>query len=163
MLKIRLTRIGKKHEPHYRIVVIPARTKREGKAIENIGYYNPRSKDLKLKVERAKYWLSVGAQPTDTARSFLAKHKLIVPLPKPDRPPRKPKKELKKEKQEKAEGQKPDKSTQEKSKKQEAKKQEQKPATKKEEPTKTPGKLATQKKGKAKQEKPKGQKAKDTK
>lgn len=98
MLKIRLTRTGKKHDPHYRIIVIEARTKRDGRAVEYIGYCNPRSKEVKLKVERAKYWLSVGAQPTSTVIGILAKHKLIKPLPRPDRPPKKPKKELKKEK-----------------------------------------------------------------
>lgn len=100
MVKIRLTRIGKKNEPHFRIVVIPSRTKRDSKAIEYLGYYNPRTKEIKLNVERAKYWLSIGAQPTDTVIGFLAKHKLVKPLPRPDRPPKKPKKELKKEKAE---------------------------------------------------------------
>jgi len=99
MLKIRLKRIGKKHVPHYRIVVIPARTKRGGKSVEQLGYYNPKSKKISLKVERAKHWLSVGAQPTDTVRSILAKHKLVQPKIRPKRPPKKPKKELKKQKE----------------------------------------------------------------
>lgn len=99
MLKIRLKRIGRKGEPHYRIVVIPARTKRDGKAIEYIGYYNPHLKETKLNKERAKYWLSVGAQPTDTLRSILAKFKLVEKPQRPDRPPKKPKKELKGEKE----------------------------------------------------------------
>jgi len=103
MLKIRLKRVGKKDKPHYRIIVIPARTKREGKAIEYIGYYNPLDKKVDVKLERAKYWLSVGAQPTDTVRSILAKHKIIEPLQRPKRPPKKPKKELKKKKVEKKE------------------------------------------------------------
>ena len=95
MLKIRLKRIGKKHDPQYRIIIIPARTKRDGRAVEYIGYYNPISKEIKLKVERAKYWLSTGAQPTDTVRSILVKHKLLKKRDYPKRPPRKPKKDLK--------------------------------------------------------------------
>jgi small subunit ribosomal protein S16 len=97
MLKIRLTRIGKRNDPHFRIVVIPSRAKRDGKVIEYIGYLNPKNKEVKLNVKRAKYWLSVGAKPTDTVIGILAKHKLAKPLPRPDRPPKKKKKEIKKE------------------------------------------------------------------
>ncbi|MFC1780090.1 30S ribosomal protein S16 [Patescibacteria group bacterium] len=132
MLKIRLTRTGKKHDPHYRIIVMPARTKRDGRAVEYIGYYNPRSKEIKLKVERAKHWLSVGAQPTDTVRSILVKHKLLKQLPRPKREPKKPKKEMKKEaagKDEKTEPKK--KPKQEKKPKKESKKNK-KPEVKKE-------------------------------
>ena len=71
MVKIRLARFGSKHNPHYRIVVTDARRKRDGKYIEKIGYYDPRKTTpdwLKVDVERARYWLSVGAQPPDTAR-----------------------------------------------------------------------------------------------
>lgn len=74
MVKIRLARFGSKHNPHYRIVVTDARRKRDGKYIEKIGYYDPRKTTpdwLKVDVERARYWLSVGAQPTDTARRLL--------------------------------------------------------------------------------------------
>ena len=74
MVKIRLARFGSKHNPHYRIVVTDARRKRDGKYIEKIGYYDPRktTRDwLKVGVERARYWRSVGAQPTDTARRLL--------------------------------------------------------------------------------------------
>ena len=101
MLKIRLKRAGKKHAPHYKIIVIPARTKRDGRAVEYIGYHNPISKETKVDLERAKYWLSVGAQPTGTVHSILAKHKLLEPLPRPDREPLKPKKETEKSKEEK--------------------------------------------------------------
>ncbi len=93
MLKIRLKRIGKKNDPQYRIVVIPARSKRDGRAIEYLGYHNPRKKETKLDIKRAEYWLSVGAQPTETARSILVKHKLAKQQPRPKRPPKKPKKE----------------------------------------------------------------------
>lgn len=95
MLKIRLKRIGKKHDPQYRIIIIPARTKRDGKAVEYIGYYNPIRKEIKLKVERAKYWLSIGAQPTNTVRRILVKQKLLKQKIYPKRPPKKSKKALK--------------------------------------------------------------------
>ncbi|MBN2015755.1 30S ribosomal protein S16 [Candidatus Dojkabacteria bacterium] len=94
MLKIRLKRTGKRNQPSYRIIVIKARTKRDGRAVEYLGYLDPISKKLEVNVERAKYWLSVGAQPTDTVRSILAKHKLIEKKQRPKRPPLKPKKEI---------------------------------------------------------------------
>lgn len=75
MVKIRLKRMGMKKEPFYRIVVIDSRSARDGRAIEELGYYNPVSDPVQLKIneERAKYWLSVGAQPTDTTRGLLKK------------------------------------------------------------------------------------------
>ena len=75
MVKIRLKRMGMKKTPFYRIVVIDSRSARNGRAIEEIGYYNPVSEPVELKIndERAKYWLSTGAQPTDTTRSLLKK------------------------------------------------------------------------------------------
>ena len=75
MVKIRLKRMGMKKEPFYRIVVADSRTPRDGRFIEEIGYYNPVSDPVELKIdeERAKYWLSVGAQPTETTRSLLNK------------------------------------------------------------------------------------------
>src|SRR5690606_23612644 len=65
--KIRLKRIGKIRTPHYRIVVMDARQKRDGKAIEEIGLYHPKNDPSVIKVnsERAQYWLGVGAQPTE--------------------------------------------------------------------------------------------------
>jgi small subunit ribosomal protein S16 len=66
MVKIRLSRFGSKHNPHYRIVVTDVRRKRDGAYIEKIGYYDPRKTTpdwLKVDVERARYWLSVGASP----------------------------------------------------------------------------------------------------
>jgi small subunit ribosomal protein S16 len=101
MLKIRLTRLGKKHDPHYRIIVTEARSKRDGKAIEYLGHYDPRSKELKLDIDRAKYWLSVGAKPTETVHSMLAKKKLLKPLKRAKRAPKKPKKEKRTESDEK--------------------------------------------------------------
>ncbi|ADH64144.1 MAG: 30S ribosomal protein S16 [Deinococcota bacterium] len=74
MTKIRLSRFGSKGNPHYRIVVVDERNKRDGAYIERIGYYDPRktTKDwLKVDAERAKYWLGTGAQPTETAKKLL--------------------------------------------------------------------------------------------
>jgi small subunit ribosomal protein S16 len=73
MVRIRLRRIGRKKAPVYRIVVADSRSPRDGKFIEIIGQYAPRQQEggLKVDTERANYWLDVGAQPTDTARSLL--------------------------------------------------------------------------------------------
>ena len=75
MVKIRLKRMGMKKKPFYRIVVTDSRNARDGRFIEEIGYFNPISEpnELKIDAERAKYWLSVGAQPTDTTRALLKK------------------------------------------------------------------------------------------
>ena len=64
-----------KKEPFYRIVVTDSRNARDGRFIEEIGYYNPLTEPAEIKVdqERAKYWLGVGAQPTDTTRALLKK------------------------------------------------------------------------------------------
>ena len=73
MVKIRLKRMGMKKEPFYRIVVTDSRNARDGRFIEEIGYYNPLTEPATVKVDRAKYWLGVGAQPTDTTRALLKK------------------------------------------------------------------------------------------
>jgi small subunit ribosomal protein S16 len=72
-VRIRLRREGRKKIPHYRIVVADSRSPRDGRFIEIIGQYMPRSKDgsLKLKEDRANHWLDKGALPTDTVRSLL--------------------------------------------------------------------------------------------
>jgi len=74
-VKIRLKRMGAKKAPHYRVVVADSRSPRDGRFIEEIGYYNPVTKpeEIKIDVEKAKSWLSKGAQPTDTARALLKK------------------------------------------------------------------------------------------
>ncbi len=66
-VKIRLKRLGKIRSPHYRIVVMDSRAKRDGRAIEEIGKYHPKNDPsfIEVKSERAQYWLGVGAQPTD--------------------------------------------------------------------------------------------------
>jgi len=72
-VKIKLKRMGKIREPYYRIVIADARTKRDGRAIEEIGKYHPKAEPSLIEVnsERAQYWLSVGAQPTDPVRKLL--------------------------------------------------------------------------------------------
>ncbi len=74
-VKIRLRRTGRKKQPTYRIVIADSRSPRDGKFIEVIGQYAPRSGEqaLNLKSDRANYWLDNGAQPTDTVRSLLRK------------------------------------------------------------------------------------------
>ncbi|MDO4990221.1 MAG: 30S ribosomal protein S16 [Eubacteriales bacterium] len=75
MVKIRLRRMGAKKAPYYRIVVADSRSPRDGRFIEEIGLYDPMADGEKIKVdmERAKYWISNGAQPTDTVRGLLKK------------------------------------------------------------------------------------------
>jgi small subunit ribosomal protein S16 len=72
-VKIKLKRLGKIREPYYRIVVADARTKRDGRAIEEIGKYHPKADPSVIEVnsERVQHWLSVGAQPTDPVRVLL--------------------------------------------------------------------------------------------
>ena len=73
MVKIRLARGGAKKAPFYRIVVADVRAKRDGRFIERLGSYNPMVQEnrFSLDVERTKYWLSVGAQPTDRVRKLM--------------------------------------------------------------------------------------------
>ena len=74
-LKIRLQRFGAKHAPVDRLVVSEARTRRDGKFVEILGWYNPlargKASKFKVDVKRADYWRSVGAKPTDTARILI--------------------------------------------------------------------------------------------
>lgn len=77
MVKIRLTRTGKTHAPCYRIVVADQRSPRDGRFIEEIGHYDPSSKELKVDAEAAKKWLSNGAQPTPTTKALLTKAGVI--------------------------------------------------------------------------------------
>ena len=73
MVRIRLRREGRKKSPIYRIVIADSQSPREGRFIEIIGTYQPRKLEnaVELKTDRANYWLSVGAQPSDTVRSIL--------------------------------------------------------------------------------------------
>lgn len=78
-VKIRLKRIGAKKAPFYRLVVADSRSPRDGKFIEEIGYYNPITNPAEVKIdsEKAKKWLSNGAQPSDTVKSLLKKAGII--------------------------------------------------------------------------------------
>jgi len=78
-VKIRLKRIGATKKPFYRIVVADSRAPRDGRFIETLGYYNPcvEPNELKIDSERAKHWLGVGAQPSETAGSLLKREGLI--------------------------------------------------------------------------------------
>ena len=75
MLKIRLSRTGAKRQASYRVVVADVEAPRDGRFVERIGFYNPRTEPLsyEIKEDRALYWLSVGAQPTDAVRRLLDK------------------------------------------------------------------------------------------
>jgi len=74
-VKIRMKRVGAKNAPVFRIVVADSRSPRDGKFIEEIGTYQPLKKgnNFKMDLDRAKYWLSKGAQPSDTVASFIKK------------------------------------------------------------------------------------------
>jgi small subunit ribosomal protein S16 len=73
LLTIRLSRIGKKKKPFYRVVVTDKRRPRDGRFVEVVGTYDPLKKpaEIKLDAERIRYWLGCGAQPSDTVRSFI--------------------------------------------------------------------------------------------
>ena len=76
MVKIRLRRMGAKKAPYYRIIVADSRSPRDGRFIEELGVYDPMAEGeqkIKVDMERAKYWIANGAQPTDTVRGLLKK------------------------------------------------------------------------------------------
>jgi small subunit ribosomal protein S16 len=79
MVKIRLMRMGMKGAPSYRVVVADARSPRDGRFIENIGWYNPLTEPstIKIDAERARHWLQVGAQPTESVRSLLIRTGIV--------------------------------------------------------------------------------------
>ena len=79
MVTMRLTRIGSKKRPYYRIVVIDKRRARNGRFLEVLGQYNPIASPVQMEInsERAQYWLSKGAEPSETVRSILRKKELI--------------------------------------------------------------------------------------
>lgn len=100
MLKIRLQRLGRKNDPHFKLIVTPQTYKpKTHKFIEDLGFYDVKSGVYKFKADRVKYWIGVGAKITPTVHNFLIKEKIIEGkkinvLPK--KSPTKPKKELKK-------------------------------------------------------------------
>lgn len=81
MVRLRFQRLGRHNRPFYRLAAIDQRTRRNGVVIEALGWYNPIEKDaakqIQINEERVKHWISVGAQPTDTVRDFLAKRNLV--------------------------------------------------------------------------------------
>lgn len=77
MLAIKLQRIGKKHQPSYRLVVAPARSKMAAPPVEDLGSYNPSTKMVTLKKDRTAYWLGIGAQPTVTVHNLLVKQGVV--------------------------------------------------------------------------------------
>jgi small subunit ribosomal protein S16 len=81
VVRIRLQRLGRRNRPFYRISVMDERVKRDGRLVEELGWYDPIAKDetkqLKLDDERAKYWISMGAQPSETLMDIFAKRNLV--------------------------------------------------------------------------------------
>lgn len=79
MVKIRLRRMGAKKAPFYRVVVADSRSPRDGRFIEEIGYYDPMKNpaDIKIDAEKAQTWLKNGAQPTETVKALLKKSEII--------------------------------------------------------------------------------------
>lgn len=80
MVKIRMKRMGRPHRPFYRINVVDSRVKRDGDVIENLGWYDPCSSDAKqheLNVERVKFWLAKGAQPSETIMDMLVRTEVV--------------------------------------------------------------------------------------
>ncbi len=88
MVRIRMKSFGRRHRPFYRICAMDSRTGRDGRAIEELGHYDPmvRNKDVRtvLKVSRIRYWLSVGAQPSEKVAALLRRAKVAKPAPGED-------------------------------------------------------------------------------
>jgi small subunit ribosomal protein S16 len=100
-LKIRLTRLGDKGNPFYRVVVTESRSPRDGKFIEVLGTYDPKGKDasaVKIDVEVANGWLAKGATPTDTAKAVLTRAGIAFDKPKTKTSTPKPKAKVEKKK-----------------------------------------------------------------
>ena len=78
-VKMRLTRMGAKKAPFYRVIVAVSRSPRDGRFIEELGYYNPLTEpaEIKIDAEKAKKWLANGAQPTDTVKALLKKSGIV--------------------------------------------------------------------------------------
>jgi len=77
MLKLRLKRIGRKGSPSYRLVIMENTCRRDGRPVEEVGYYNPISKNYKFNEKKIKKWLNYGVQPTETVLNLLKKAKII--------------------------------------------------------------------------------------
>jgi small subunit ribosomal protein S16 len=77
MLKLRLKRVGKKRSPSYRLVIMENTFRRDGRPIDELGYYNPITKNYKFDTEKIKKWLSYGVKPTETVMSLLKKAEIV--------------------------------------------------------------------------------------
>ncbi len=77
MLKLRLKRTGRKGSPSYRLVIMEHTTRRDGRPIEEVGYYNPLTKQSKFQAEKIKKWLSYGVKPSQTVLSLLKKAEIV--------------------------------------------------------------------------------------
>ena len=77
MLKLRLKRVGRKRSPSYRLVIMENTTRRDGRPIEEVGYYNPISKDYKFDSEKIQKWLNYGIKPTKTVLTLLKKADIL--------------------------------------------------------------------------------------
>ncbi|MEO0005255.1 MAG: 30S ribosomal protein S16 [candidate division WOR-3 bacterium] len=81
MVRIRLTRLGARNNPVYRVVAIDSRRARDSQYLEALGHYDPRRKVLKLNLERVDYWLSKGAQPSNTVDRLIKRYRKTNPAP----------------------------------------------------------------------------------
>lgn len=81
MIKLRLKRLGKKREASYRIVAMESSCRRDGRPLQELGFYNPRSGETRLDSQELLKWLNNGAQPTDTVRDILRRANLVGPRP----------------------------------------------------------------------------------
>ncbi len=83
MLAIKLKRIGKKHQPSFRVVVAEKRSKLVGRFVEDLGWLNPRTKEFQINGDRAGYWIKVGAQPTDSVHNILVSKGIVKGTKRP--------------------------------------------------------------------------------
>ena len=155
MLKIRLSMIGAKKRPIYKIVIADSRFPRDGRFIEKVGLFNPllpkeKKERIKIEAERIKHWLSKGAKPTLRVSRILGEAQ-IMPMPKPGNNPQKaiPKKDRKKEGKEEPKKEAP----KQEAKKEEPKKEAPKQEAKKEEPKKEAPKQEAKKEEKKEEKK----------
>lgn len=83
MLSIKLRNVGKKRQRTYRLVVLEKKSKLKGKFTEDLGWYNPHTKKAEIKADRIKYWVGVGAQPSDTVHNLLVKNGVLEGTKRP--------------------------------------------------------------------------------
>jgi small subunit ribosomal protein S16 len=78
MLKLRLKKMGRKRQPSYRLVIMETHNRRDGRAIDEVGYYNPITKESSINSEKVVKWLEDGVKPTDTVKALLKKAKILT-------------------------------------------------------------------------------------